>query len=597
MTDLLLLMTRVTNAISLGEGHFREFKSAFNQTPGDHRPRKVTDICTDIARTLVAFANADGGDLLVGVEDDGRITGVPHTAEQVQALLNAPITHVMNGEHLGLQHKSLIQIGSEHVLLFSVSKGSGRIFQTIDGRTVKRDGLQTVPIHAETLLFEQRERASRTFDSEFVDGAEVSSLDLDLLRGMAARYIPGMTPELYLQQLGLAEYAAGGLRLRRAALLLFARDILEWHPRSQVRILRVMGHELKQGVDYNVLSQETVTGNLLTLQASAWEALRPFLSQSATLGSDARFQQRYLYPELACREALINAITHRDYTIHNSVDVFVYDDRMEISSPGRLLSTVRVEDLTRLNGVHESRNSLVAKCLREAGYVQELGEGMRRIFRLMEENALRQPELTNAATTFSVTLFHRSVFTEQQSAWLRLFDEWHLSQLQQRIVVAGIGGHELSPEDIYEAINTHDRDTYDREVTFLRRNGLLLETLRADQATSRARATGKSKGGIKRFVIANPLTTPPSGRIVIHHIPRDITEKDLENSLGRHGKVVYVQLSKRAGRTARGIAIMSDPRVVDRLLASGGVISVREHRLTVQRPAQYVAEDASPNGS
>lgn len=591
MTDPLLLASRVQNDIGLGEGHFREFKSAYDQEPGKRKPRKVGDICRDIGRTLVAFANADGGDLLVGVEDDGSVTGVPHSDEQLKLLLDAPRSHVMKGDALRVQHRAMLDLDGKRVLLFSVLKSADQIFQTMDGRAVKRDGMQSVPIDAEQLMFERQERLSRVFDSEFVDGASVADLDLDLLRGIANQYIQGMTPELYLQQLGLAEYVGGGLRLRRAALLLFGRDIVDWHPRCQVRILRVVGTEIKQGVDYNVLPQESVTANVFRLQISAWEALRPYLSQSTTLGDDAKFEQRYLYPELACREALTNAITHRDYTINNSVDVFVFDDRMEIRSPGSLLSTISVDDLMKLKGVHESRNPLIAKSLREAGFVQELGEGMRRIFRLMEQSALQEPELINDPTSFSVTLFHRSVFTEQQSAWLNLFRDWDLSPLQQRIVVAGIDGRELSPDDIYAALNTRDRTTYDQEVTFLRRNGLLLETRRADDATDIARKTGRVKSTIGRFIIANPITMPSSARLVINGLPRGSTDDTLRTEFSKYGSVVYVQLTNRAGRPARGIVIFSDPAVVDRLLDRGTTVFIDETRVRISRPKQYVPGD------
>ncbi|MDR5671261.1 ATP-binding protein, partial [Burkholderia cenocepacia] len=68
---------RAKTAIDLGESHFREFKSALDGRPGEKKKRPIKEIATDIAQTLVAFANADGGELLVGVEDNGEITGIP----------------------------------------------------------------------------------------------------------------------------------------------------------------------------------------------------------------------------------------------------------------------------------------------------------------------------------------------------------------------------------------------------------------------------------------------------------------------------------------------------------------------------------------
>src|SRR5207247_928086 len=87
------LEDRVKNAIRLGESHFREFKGTVQRGPvkrSDH----VTTICRHVAEALVAFANADGGELLVGVEDDGGITGVDLDEEYLDLILKAPTSHV-----------------------------------------------------------------------------------------------------------------------------------------------------------------------------------------------------------------------------------------------------------------------------------------------------------------------------------------------------------------------------------------------------------------------------------------------------------------------------------------------------------------------
>ena len=81
MSEALALTERVKNTIHLGESHFREFKTAFEGPPGSKKPRKVREVCADIGEALVSFANADGGDLLIGVEDEGTVTGVPHGTE------------------------------------------------------------------------------------------------------------------------------------------------------------------------------------------------------------------------------------------------------------------------------------------------------------------------------------------------------------------------------------------------------------------------------------------------------------------------------------------------------------------------------------
>ncbi|HEX8390966.1 MAG TPA: ATP-binding protein [Longimicrobium sp.] len=549
MGDMLVLAERVRNTIQLGESHFREFKSAYEGKPGEKRPRKWVDICREVGEGLVAFANADGGEILIGVEDDGRISGVPHTEEDLQRILAAPQTHVHRKTALPLRFATSLQIEGKCVLFFSVSKGTQGVFQLPDGRCVRRSGTSTVPESVQKILFDQREARSRAYDTEFVDGAQVHDLDLSLVQAMADAYLRGITAEKYLQQMGLAEYTSGGLRLRRAAVLLFAKDIHRWHPRCQVRTLKVQGTALRAGAEYNVTSDEFVEGNILQLLIRSWEALRPFLAYKTEFGSDARFEQKYIYPEWACREALVNAIAHRDYSIQRSIDVFIFDDRIDVMSPGAILSTLTIDQLLKLEGAHESRNALLARVLREAGNMRELGEGMKRIFELMEQSDLRSPDLATDENSFTVTLYHRSVFSPQQLTWLEMFEGIQLSKNQQRIVIAGIGGQELAPGDIYRAMNSEDRDTYDREVTYLRTAGVLVEIRTNAQANQLAKRTRKPKSSIPRFRVSDPemlkaaRSTPESDRrIAVFNIPLSATEAELEAVFEQFGQIVHVKI-------------------------------------------------------
>jgi ATP-dependent DNA helicase RecG len=112
---------------------------------------------------------------------------------------------------------------------------------------------------------------------------------------------------------------------------------------------------------------------------------------------------------------------------------------------------------------------------------------MRRIFEAMEQNDLGRPELVSDSSSFSVVLSSKSIFNQREEDWLSLFQAHELSRLQKRIVVAGIDSKELSPQDIYRAMNTTDRDTYDFEVTGLRNSGILEEIRSGSAAQQLAR--------------------------------------------------------------------------------------------------------------
>ena len=504
MNEILLLEERVKNTIRLGESHFREFKSAFFGPMENKQPRSVKEISRDISEALVAFGNADGGELLIGVEDHGEITGMSHSKNDIGKMLDAPRTHVHQESRLMLSHATKLEIDGKMILFFSVTKGTGTVYQLSDGRCVRRKDKETVPETPRRIQYERQEVKSREYDRQFVDGATVSDLDINLLRALADNYLKGLSVERYLQQIGVAEYSPNGLRLHNAALLLFANNIVKWHPRCQVRILKVEGSELKSGEEYNVTSDEQVHGNVFDLLITSWEKLRPFLAHKTEFGADGRFTQKYIYPEDACREALVNALAHRDYTINNGIDVFIFDNRMVIKSPGALLSSLSIEDLESLTGAHESRNSSITRALRENKFMRELGEGLKRIYRLMEDSDLKTPTLESTNISFSIILPHKSVFSDKQLEYLRLFEVFNLSRLQKRIVSLGISDREISPEDIYKAMSTDDRDTYDKEVTGLRESGIL-QTIRTNVvATQQARRKRVPKRKIGRFKVRPP---------------------------------------------------------------------------------------------
>jgi ATP-dependent DNA helicase RecG len=411
MDDILLLADKVRNTLILGESHFREFKSALEGRPGNKKPRLTKSICADIGEALVSFSNADSGAILIGVEDDGTITGIPHSEEEVQTMLNAIHSRVYKDQQLPLNNANKLVLENKTILYFSVNKGTTMIYQLSDGRCVRRKDKSTMPASVDQIQFERQEIKSREYDSQFVDGAIVTDLDVKLLQGIADQYIKGLSVERYLQQIGLAEYAQNGLRLKKAALLLFAIDIDRWHPRSQVRFLKVKGNTLDSGEKYNVISDETVKGNIFELILKSWERLRPYLAYKTEFGINSKFEQKYIFPEDAVREVILNAIAHRDYSITNAIEIYIFNDRMEIKSPGALLSTLTVKNLYQLEGSHESRNSLISKVLRENKLMRELGEGMIRIFSLMQENELEKPELYSNGLWFRVTFSNKTTQT------------------------------------------------------------------------------------------------------------------------------------------------------------------------------------------
>ena len=401
MSDELDLAERVQLAIRIGESHFREFKSAFEGRPDSKSRRPLRDLMVDVARTLVGFANADGGELLVGVEDDGAVSGVEHTDGDIALLLRAPSSHVYADTPLPTPRTATIDMEGKKVVYFAVTKGTRFVHLTVDGRCLKRIDRDTLPFASEGIAASRLEDDSRKWDREIAHGVSLADLDMDVIKATAAQFAHGISPEKFLQHVDLAEFTPSGIQFKKAAAILFAKDVRKWHGGCLVRIVTVKGKERGSGDKFNVVKDNLVADNVIRLVDRAWEALTTALTQQTRFTTAARFRQDLLYPQVACREALINAIVHRNYAIEGrGVEITIFDDRMEVLSPGMLLSTVSIEDIRAVKGTHESRNPLIARVLREIGLVQEMGEGMRRIFAVMKSSALAEPVITSDRTGF-----------------------------------------------------------------------------------------------------------------------------------------------------------------------------------------------------
>ncbi|MDZ7879579.1 MAG: ATP-binding protein [Saprospiraceae bacterium] len=230
------------------------------------------------------------------------------------------------------------------------------------------------------------------------------------------------------------------------------------------------------------------------------------LAYKTVFGNNAQFEQKYIYPEDAVREAILNAIAHRDYSITNAIEVFIFDDRMEIKSPGPLLSTLSINNLYKLENAHESRNSLIARVLRENNLMRELGEGIKRIFNLMQEQELEKPELYSNGLWFRVTLSNKTMFSSKQLEWLQQFDKYNLKKNQKQIILLGLGDKEISSNDIFKALNIGNTETekFTQEVTVLRKYGILEPFRTADEAKTLAFKTKKNKKDIPRYKVRIP---------------------------------------------------------------------------------------------
>jgi ATP-dependent DNA helicase RecG len=311
------------------------------------------------------------------------------------------------------------------------------------------------------------------FERQIRADATLGDLDLELARRFFERTVFRDRPiETLLERYGLVVPSAGLPGITNACLLLFCKDPLaRWHPRAGVRLFRVNGRERTHGAKRNVNQIGRVEGPLAAAIEATYKLAKEQIRQSEKL-HDLFFKEVPEYPEFAWQEAIVNAFAHRDYQDQErEIEVWFYDDRMEVTSPGELIPPITVDLLQSRTSSHASRNPLVVRVLADAGLMREEGEGIPRMFDEMEASLLRLPELAVEAGQFTVLLRNDPIFDGPSSEWQRVIESLGLPVPQKRILLAHPDG--FTNED-FRRLNGVDRDAAYRAIQEMVAGGLVM---------------------------------------------------------------------------------------------------------------------------
>ncbi len=450
------------------EGQFLERKSCYDRTGATPRPRPVHEVVRDVAEALVAMANADGGTVVLGLEDDGAISGVPPryhpdtVQRQIQDLVR-PRLHFRFSE---------VPLEGQRVWVFE-SDWSAEVHQLTDGRYLLRVGSQSLPFPAGDIEAMKRSRLQRATEMQFLPDATFADLDPALVEELARRSGMPLPPEDLLVRYQLAERTNGQLRLTLAAVLLFAQDPTRWHPRCGMEFIRWEGTERRTGAELNIVKRIRMEAPLVRLLEESYQTIQQHIPERQRL-VDLFFEERFECPPFAWQEAIVNAVAHRDYRLHGiGIEVHLFDDRMEIWSPGELVEPVTLERLNRRERVHVSRNPRIVRVLVAFGYMRELGEGIPRMFEVMEREGLRSPEFRLEGGRFVVTLWNTPIYHPETMRWLRRFEQQGLTRNQLRLLAYAREHGGRFTSRAYQKLVGVDLYTASRDIKDLIRKGIV----------------------------------------------------------------------------------------------------------------------------
>lgn len=350
---------------------------------------------SDLAPIISAFANAEGGTIVIGINDKTKaIEGINAIgSEQINNLIAAPKDVCVPTP----QYKEeLLQVVNrkgekDRLLLLHIEASPEQVIKTVSGSVYLRVADRTKELKGDDLRNLEYSKNVRHYEDECHPDATIDDLDKDLLnKYREILHAESLSYEQILTARGFYRQRGDVKKLTNAAVLLFANNIAQFYPNCRIRFIRYDGTKARTGTDINIIRDYNIEQPILKIIQEAKifvsNQLREFTDLDSTTG---RFQIVPEYPEFAWLEGIVNAVTHREYALAGGyILVSMYDDRLEIESPGKLPSIVTIENIKE---TRYSRNPRIARLLTDFGWVRELNEGVKRIYSDMEKFFLEDP--------------------------------------------------------------------------------------------------------------------------------------------------------------------------------------------------------------
>jgi ATP-dependent DNA helicase RecG len=354
-----------------------------------------------IAEHLVAFANTDGGTIVMGYDERGKPIGRV-TPEDIEGALReaASMTRPMVRASLEQADAS----GGGPSLVVRVPRSTD-LHSLLDGRVLIRMGVNNRPLTGDEIRNLATSKNSGDYETETVPGATLADLDDDVIaeytskRELRTRRVETRDRAALLREIGAIDMrgnpTVGGI-------LLFGKNPQAFLPNSGIVFVKWPGTDARaEGGAMGYGRREEIGGPLARVIEKAWQVTFEEMRVGAIVKGPQR-EEVLEYPELAVREALVNAVCHRDYKLKGRrIEIRKFADRLEILSPGGLAGYITLDNIVE---EHYSRNPRLVQGLFQWGYIEELGLG---IDRMIEELTLAghpQPKFEPKQNSFSVVM-------------------------------------------------------------------------------------------------------------------------------------------------------------------------------------------------
>ncbi|WP_091227642.1 ATP-binding protein [Microbacterium sp. 3J1] len=412
--------TQADRILEVREGHFNDMKSKAI------KPGKLT-------KAMSAFANADGGELYIGIdEDDGKFTWNGFTDEE------AANGHLQIFEQLfplgeGFQYEFLTAPSRVGLVLHVVILRGSTIRKASDNVIYVRRGASSLPVSTDAALRQlERDKGITSFETELVnaDPAEVTNSETTIEFMLEA--FPAVEPERWMRS---QRVIADG-RPTVAGVLLFA-DLPQAYlaKRSSVKLYRYKTSE-SEG------TRETLDGQPATIEGPLYSQIKAAVERTTALVEsikklDESGLTAVTYPPETIHEIITNALIHRDYGVADDVHIRVFDNRVEVESPGRLAGHVSPSNIL---DERFARNGSIVRLINKFPDPpnKDVGEGLNTAFAAMKKLQLKDPIIVELDHSVLVNIRHERLASPEQMVMEYLAD---YDEITNKIVrdLTGIG--------------------------------------------------------------------------------------------------------------------------------------------------------------
>lgn len=411
----------------------------------------------DNLKEICAFANAQGGTLYVGVEDDGSIVGL----DDIDELYEKIPTRLR--DILGIVAElNILEKEGKRYLEIRIAKSETPI--NLRGKYYLRSGSSKIELSGSSLNdFLLSKSGVKSWDEVIDDRASFDDLDSETILAYKRdaensgriKNVMSLSDRDLLQRLKLIE----GDKITRAAIILFAKDPKKFILNVGFKIGK-MSHQSARPITINDFES-----NLITMISDVPDVLYTKYLTKVFSFEGMKRKETGEYPEGAMREMILNALVHRDYSKTPDIQMRVYEDRVTLWNIGGIPYNVTLDDL-KSNPNSYPRNKLIAEACYRAGYIERFGSGLTSIYEECKEAGLPEPVISENDNSIAITLY-RDKYQED------ILKKAGLSEREVRAIMYTKEQGRITNRG-YQEINDVSKTTAMRDLQTLTDNGFLV---------------------------------------------------------------------------------------------------------------------------